>query len=130
VHLDGEALPNRRRDRRARKDVIGEDEVGRKMTPERLGVQLDVALALGAAQVMKQTSLEPFVAVEHEHRQKGSDLGPHQPRPADVVALWMPLLAKKHHLMAGSAPFAGQRTRVDVGARPAEQVAVPEKNAH
>ena len=134
MRLDGEGCRDRARnggsDRATRKDVVGENKIGRKMTPQRRRVQFYVAIKLLMAQVLKQARLEPLVAVEHEHRQQAADLGSHQRRGADVVALGVPLLAEEHDLVTGSAPLAGQRARVDVRAGAAEQVAVPEKDAH
>ena len=81
-------------------------------------------------EVLQQLRLEPFVAVEHEHRQQPADLGPHDPRAADVVALGVRLLAEDDHVVTRKAPLARQRTRVHVGAGTAEQIAVPEQDAH
>ena len=42
----------------------------------------------------------------------------------------MRLLADHDDLVAGIAPFAGERPRVDVRSGPAEQIAVPEQDLH
>jgi hypothetical protein len=42
----------------------------------------------------------------------------------------MRLLADHDDVMAGAAPFARDRTRVDVRSRSAEQIAVPEQNSN
>ena len=108
--------------------MVGEDEVGREFGPHGSGVQLDVALALARRQVGQQASVEPFVAVEHEHRQQAADLRPHVPRAAEVVLLGARLLREDDHLVPGAAPLARERTRVDVRPGPAEQVPVPEND--
>ena len=59
-----------------------------------------------------------------------SAAGHDDPRAAEVVALGMPLLADDGDVVAGVAPLARERARVDVGARTAEQVAVPEQDPH
>ena len=57
-------------------------------------------------------------------------VGHDDPRPAEVVALRMPLLADDRHVVPGEAPLARERARVDVRARPAEQIPVPEQDPH
>src|SRR2546430_2420513 len=75
-------------------------------------VQRDVALALGAREVLEQLRLEPLVAVEHEDGQKAADVRPEYARSPEVVALRVRLLADHDDVMTGAAPFAGQRARV------------------
>ena len=130
MRLDRVGRLDRRGDGSSGQDVVGEDEIGRKMPAERFAVQLDVALELSPAQLVQKSCLQALVFVEHEHRQSPADLRPDQLRRADVVALGVPLLAEEQHLVARPAPLAGQRARVDVGARSAEQVTVPEKDLH
>ena len=110
--------------------MVGEDEIGREVTAELRGIELDVALQLRPAQILEQACFQSLVTIEHEHRQERPDLGPNQRRPTDVVALGVALLAEEDNLVSGVAPLPCERACVDVGARPAEQIAVPEKNAH
>jgi hypothetical protein len=49
---------------------------------------------------------------------------------AEVVALRVSLLTDDRDVVPGEAPFARERTRVHVRAGSAEEVAVPEQNAH
>ena len=123
-HADGGA------DRRTEQHVVGEDQVGGKMLAHGRGVQPDVALALRSAEGLQQLRLEPFVTVEHEDGQQPADVRPHHARAADVVCLRLRLLAEDDDVVSCAAPLARERTRVDVRSRPAEQVAVPEQDAH
>ena len=115
-------------DRPAEQDVVREDEVGRQVSLQRFGVELDVALALLRREVREKARLEPLVAVEHEHRQDPADLGPDRVGAAQVVLLGPRLLREDDDVVAFEAPLARERPRVDVRPRPAEQVPVPEKN--
>ena len=76
VRLDRVARTGRGGDRAAEQNVVREDEIGRQTLAQGRGVELDVALALGARQVREQTRVEPFVAVEHEDREDSADVGP------------------------------------------------------
>ena len=131
VRLDAEALAESGADRTAHQHVVREHEVGRKELAERPDVRLDIRAPLLGGEVLEQPRLEPLVAVEHEHRQEPvRQLRPDDARPAQVVAARVALLADDRHVVPGEAPLARQRARVDVRARAAEQIAVPEQNPH
>src|SRR5205085_56308 len=92
---------------------------------------LDEALALGAGQVLEQPRLEAFVAIDDEDRQQAArKLRPHDLGAGEVELLGMPLLADDDDLVPRAAPLARDRLRVDVRARAAQQVAVPEQDSH
>ena len=111
--------------------MVREDEVGGQQRAQRLRVRLDVRVALGAREVLQQPRLEPLVPVEHEDRQQPVRQLRHDDlRAAEVVPLRVPLLADDVDVVAGAAPLARERTRVDVRAGAAEQVAVPEEDPH
>ena len=118
------------RHRPTREHVVREDEVGREPLPNRSRVRGDVALPLLARQLLEAPRLEPLVAVDDEDREDAADRRPHGLGAAEVVRLWVRLLGEDDHLVAGAAPLPRQRPRVDVRARPGEQVAVPEEDAH
>ena len=128
VCLDRVRRPARGADGPAEQDVVREDDVGGQALAESRGIQLDVALALVARQVLQQSRLEPLVAVEHEDRQQPADLGTHDLGAAEVVQLRVPLLAEEDDVVPGAAPLARKRARVDVRAGAAQEVPVPEKN--
>ncbi len=98
---------------------------------DRGGVRLDVCVALGRREVLQQARLEALVLVEHEDREQPlRQLGDDDARAPDVVDIGVPFLAEDHDLVPKPAPLAGERTRVDVRARAAEQVAVPDHDPH
>ena len=130
VRLHGVRRACRRADRTSRKDMVREDEVGRQQLPHGAGVELDVAIALRARQVLELPRLEPFVAVDDEHRQDPADLRPHDARMPQVEALRVPLLAQHDDIVTGERPLARERARVHVRPGPSEQVAVPEEDPH
>ena len=115
----------------AEEHVVRKDELGRLERAERLRIGLHVRVALGDREVLQQPSLEPFVLVEHEYRQQPvRKLRHHDARAAEVVTFRVPLLAHNRDVVAEVAPLARERARVDVRARPAEQVAVPDDDPH
>ena len=63
-------------------------------------------------------------------RAAAPDVGPQRQGGAQVVARRGGLLGQHRHVVAGEAPLAGEHPGVDVRARAAEQVAVPEEDAH
>ena len=137
--LEARLLPDLTREERERyvelnaaaeQDVVREHDVGRQLFADRRGVQGDVAVAFGGSEVRQHPRLDAFVAVEHEHRQQAADVGPDDRGAAELVELRVRLLTEDDDLVAGGAPFAGERTRVDVRARAAEEVAVPEQDPH
>ena len=130
VGLDGEARAARGTDRPAEQDVVAEDEVGRKVTDERTGIGLDPAVELVGAAVLHELDLVPLVAVEHEHGQQPADVRPDDRGSAEVVQLRPRLLAEDGDVVPGARPLTRELARVHVGARAAEQVAVPEQDAH
>ena len=65
--LDGIPRPACRADGSTEHDVVCEDHIGGQSLAQSCGVEVDVALALGARQILQQPRLEPLVAVEHEH---------------------------------------------------------------
>ena len=128
LHPVGQAA--RCADGAAHQHVVGEDEVGPTEPSQRIRIRLDVARALAHRHVLQEDRLETLVPVEHEHRQQAArQLRPHDARAAELVLLRVPLLADDGHLVPGAAPLARERLRVDVRARPAEQVPVPEQHA-
>ena len=130
VRLHREAGPGSGADRSAREDVVREDEVGWEQLADSGGVQRHVPVELRSGQLLKLPRLEPLVPVDDEHRQDPADLRPHDLGSGEVEPLRVPLLAEDHDVVAGEAPLARERTRVDVRARALEQVAVPEEDPH
>ena len=129
LHPVGQAA--RSTDSAAHQHVVGEDEVGPAEPSQRIRIRLDEARALAHRHVLQEDRLETLVPVEHEHRQQAArQLRPHDARAAELVLLRVPLLADDGRLVPGAAPLARERLRVDVRARPAEQVAVPQQDAH
>ena len=122
--------PARRADRGAHQHVIREHEVGREQLLQRGRVHRDVALPLCRRHVLEQDGLEALVAVDHEDRQPGVELRPHDLRPAEVEPLGRGILADHHDLVPRARPLARNRPRVDVRAGSFEQVPVPEKDSH
>ena len=130
VRLDRVPGPRRRRHGPAEHDVVREHEVGRQMRPERFGVRRHVALAFVRGQVLHETHIHALVLVEHEGGQQPADVRADDGRPAEVVFLRVRLLREHGHVVAGAAPLARERARVHVRPGPAEQVPVPEQDAH
>ena len=127
--LDRIGGPARGADRPAEQDVIREDDVGGQAFAQSRGIQLDVALALCARQVLQEPRLEPLVAVEHEDGQRPADLRTHDLGAAEVVQLRVSLLAEQDDVVPGAAPLPRERARVDVRARPAQEVPVPDEDS-
>jgi hypothetical protein len=94
------------------------------------GVQRDEAVTLVAAQIGDQPRLDALVTIEDEDREHGADLGPDHLGAAEVEGRRLRLLAEDEHLVPGTAPSARDRARVDIRARSAQQVAVPEEDPH
>ena len=118
-------------DGRTEQHVVCEDDVGRKERAQRGSVRLDVRVELVGTEVLQQLRLEPGVPVEDEHGQaSGGQLRIDDGRATEIEVLRFALLADHDHVVAGATPFAGERTRVDVRPRAAEQVAVPEQDPH
>ena len=129
VRLDHVARAGRRSHRPSGHDVVREDDVRRKMLAQRRRVELDVTVTLGPRQLGKPSRLQPLVTVEDEDRQDAADVRTHELRTAEVVDVRMPLLREQHDLVAGAAPLPRERARVDVRARAAQEVPVPEKDS-
>jgi hypothetical protein len=130
VRLDGERHADGLPDGRAEEDVVREQVVRREMLPHGRRVVLDEARALRSGQILEIAGLEILVAVEHEHRQRAFDPGPDDSRAREIERLGVRLLAEDDHLVAEAAPGPGERAGVDVRARPAQEVAMPEENLH
>ena len=130
VRLDGERRARRGADRAAEQDVIREDDIRRQERADRRGVGLDPGVELGAAAVLHATHVVALVAVEDEHRQQSADVGADGRRTAEVEALRVGLLGEDGDVVARVAPLPRQHAGVDVRAGAAEQVAVPEEDAH
>ena len=110
--------------------MVREDHIGRHLRAQRGRIERDVAFTFGPREVLQQLRLDALVAVEHEDGEQPADIRHEDLRPPDVVALGMRLLADHDDVMAGTAPFTRDRTRVDVRSRSAEQIAVPEQDPH
>ena len=95
---------------------------------QRRRVPLDVPRTLFERQILDEARLHSLVAVEHEDWQQRADLRPHVLGAPEVVQLRLPLLGEHDDLVAGAAPLPCERTRVDVRARPAQQVPEPEQD--
>ena len=117
-------------DRAAEQDVVAEDEVGRKALAQRGRVPLHPAVELRARAVLEELHLVALVPVEHEDRQEAGDVRPHRLCAAEVVLLRLRLLAEDGHVVPRARPLPRERACVDVRARTAEQVPVPEKDPH
>ena len=85
---------------------------------------------LGPGAVLDELDLVALVAVEHEDRQQPADVRPHRRGAAEVVEPRLGLLAEDGDLVPRPRPLPRQRPRVDVRARAAEEVAVPEQDLH
>ena len=131
VGLDAKARAGGGADRRAHQHVVREDEVGGPQVAQRIGIRLDVAAAFVLGEVLEQPRLEPVVLVEDEDGQQSArELRSNDARASEVVQLGVRLLADDGDVVPGAAPLARERPRVDVRARPAEQVPVPEQDPH
>ena len=130
VRLDGERLPRGDADGAAEQHVVREHEVGGREGAHRRRVRLDPPFELLARAVGYPPHLVSRVAVEHEDGQKPGDVRPHRRRTAEVIVAGPCLLAEHGHVVPGTAPFARELARVDVRAGAAEQVPVPEQDAH
>ncbi len=131
VRLDPERRAGGRPDGRTEQHVVREDEVGGKECAQCGGVRLDVGVELVRAEVLQQLRLESGVPVKDERGQAPArQLRRDDGRAAEIELLWLTLLADDDHFVTGATPFAGERTRVDVRSRAAEQVAVPEQDPH
>ena len=130
MRLDREPGSAHGRHRRAHQHVVGEDEVGGKMRGQRPRVERDVPLPLLPRHLLEQDRLQPLVPVEHEDGQQAPDLRAHDLGAGQVEPLRVRLLAEDDDLVAGAAPLAGDRPRVDVRAGAVQQVPVPEEDPH
>ena len=130
VRLDGVPRPGGRADGPAEQHVIREDEVGREQGPDGGRVLVDPGVELVARAVLDATHLVALVAVEDEDREEPMNVRAEHGRAAEVVRLGAGLLAEHRHVVPCATPLAGELARVDVRARPAEEVSVPEQDAH
>ena len=117
-------------DRPTEEDVVREDDVGGQERAERRRVRVDPAVELVPGAILDPLHVVALVAVDHERGQQPADVGSERLRGAEVVPLRLRLLREHDDVVAGAAPLAREHARVDVRARAAEQVAVPEEDAH
>ena len=110
--------------------VVAQEEVSRQLVAHRRSVRLDPDIELLARAVLEQLDAIALVVVEHEGGQKATDVGPHDRSATEVVALRVRLLAEDGDVVPSSRPLARELTRVDVRARPAEQIPVPDEDLH
>ena len=131
MRLHPKRHPGRRADGRSEQDVVREDDVRGQKRAQRGSVRLDVRVALGHGEVLQQLRFEPRIAIENEHGQPASrQLRRDDTRSGQIEVLGRTLLTDDDDVVAGAAPLACERARVDVRPRAAEQVAVPEENPH
>ena len=81
-------------------------------------------------QFLQERRLHSLVPVKDEDRKGPVQLGPDHGRAAEVIALGMRLLAKDDDLVPRARPGARQGPGVDVRARSAQEVPMPEENLH
>ena len=110
--------------------MVAQEEVSRQLVAHRRSVRLDPDIELLARAVLEQLDAIALVVVEHEGGQKAADVGPHDLSAAEVVALRVRLLAEDRDVVPSSRPLARELPRVDVRARPAEQIPVPDDDLH
>ena len=110
--------------------MVAEDEVGGELRANRRRVRLDPAVELGSSAVLQELDLVARVAIEDEDGKKPADVRPDRLGAAEVVELGTRLLAEDGDVVPCPHPLSGELPRVDVRPRTAEQVPVPEQNAH
>jgi hypothetical protein len=131
VRLDRERAARREPHGTAEEHVVREHEIGGQQLANGCGVCLDPALELGASAVGETADVGvTVVPVEHEDGKEALDVRADGCRPPEVERLGVRLLAQDGDVVAGACPLAGELPRVDVGAGAAEQVSVPEQDAH
>ncbi len=117
-------------DRAAEEHVVAEDEVGREALAKGARVRLDPAVELLARAVLEKLDLVALVVVEDEGREQPAHVRLHDLGRSQVVQLRMRLLTEHGHVVPRPRPLARELPRVHVRPRPAEQVPVPEEDAH
>ena len=110
--------------------MVGEDQIGGHALPHRARVRFDPLGEAVARAILQEHDLVACVAVEHEDRQKAVDVRTHGRGASEIVPLGMRLLREDDDVVPGSRPFAGDLPCVDVRARAAEEVPVPEQDPH
>jgi hypothetical protein len=110
--------------------VVDEQVIGRKVLADGGGVALDESLPLRQREILEITGLEILVAVEHKNGERAVDVRSYDGGAAEVESLGVRLLAEDDDLVANATPRACERSRVDVRAGAAQEVAVPEENLH
>ena len=130
VRLDGVPRPGGRADGPAEQHMVRKDEVGREQRAHGGCVRIDPGVQLLTGAILDATHLVALVAVEDEDRQEAGDVRADRGRAAEVVCLGAGLLAEHRYVVPLAAPLAGELARVDVRARSAEEVSVPEQDAH
>ena len=130
VRLHGVGSPGRRPDRAAEQDVVAEEEVRGKPLPHRCGVRLDPAVKLLPGAVVQEPDPVSRVAILDEDGEQAAHVRPHDLGSSEVVALCVALLREDDDVVALPRPLARELARVDVRPRSAEQVPVPDEDAH
>jgi hypothetical protein len=130
VRLHGVSRSRRSPDRAAEQDVVAENEIGRQVLAHGRRVRSDPRVELLASAVLQQLHAVALVVIEDEDREQSTDVGPHDLRPADVVAFRMRLLTEDGDVMARARPRARELACVDVRPRSAQQVPMPDNNSH
>jgi hypothetical protein len=131
VRLDRERRARGDADGSAEQHVVREDEIGGQELAYGGGVCVDPPLELVPRAVGQPSHVVvAFVAVEHEHREEAAHVGAGRSRSTEVVCLRVGLLAQDGHVVSRACPLARERPRVDVRPCPAEEIAVPEQDAH
>ena len=110
--------------------MVAEDDVGRQLGSKSGGVRLDPRVELRSRAVLEELHLVALVAIEDEDWQQTTHVGSYHSSAPEVVTLRVRLLAENDDVVPGAAPFLRERTCIDVRARAAEQIPVPEKDAH
>ncbi len=130
MRLHGIRRTGRASDRPAEQYVVAEEEVRGNVLTNNGRVRLDPGVELIARAVLEQPHAIALVVVEHEDRQEAADVGPHDLRAADVEPLGVRFLADDGHVVPLARPLPRELARVDVRARAAQQVPVPDDDPH
>ena len=131
VCLDGERRAGSGPDRPAEEHVVREDEVSREERPDaRRRSPRPSRRALPACSPGRVARRSRRSGRGRRPAAGPPTSGRSDARRAEVVALGMRLLREDGHVVPCPAPLAGEHPGVDVRARAAEQVAVPEEDAH
>ena len=130
VRLDDVAPADRLPDGAAQQHVVDEDEIGRKVLPHGRRVGRDPGVQLRPSGILDALDLVAVVLVDDEDREESAHVGAHRLGASEVEPLGVRLLGEQDDVVALPTPFAGELARVDVRARPSEEVAVPDEDPH